>query len=97
MQGEHWHSLCMHSGTKHCDTDRARVYGAHQNTLLYMIQVGLSAWCLYRYRLTGIFKYGIYASMVIDGGCSLMVIANEYLVCYPLSVGAVFIDNSFSI
>lgn len=58
----------------------SRIYipAAHLNTMLYMVQAGLSGWCLTHHRLDSYYCHGIRALMVIDAGCSVVVIANAY-------------------
>ncbi len=54
--------------------------GSHLNMFLYTGELALTFWYLRNSKTIPIYKYGIYASIVIDGLGSLFVIANVYVV-----------------
>ncbi|KAF8914742.1 hypothetical protein CPB85DRAFT_1433484 [Mucidula mucida] len=59
--------------------------GSHLNMFLYTGELALTFWYLRNSKTIPIYKYGIYASIVIDGLGSLFVIANVYVYMIALS------------
>ncbi len=60
--------------------NRAPLLGSHFNVFLYTSELAMTYWYIRNFKTLPMYKYGIYASVVIDGLASLFVIANVYLV-----------------
>ncbi|KAF8914741.1 hypothetical protein CPB85DRAFT_480635 [Mucidula mucida] len=63
----------------------APLLGSHFNVFLYTSELAMTYWYIRNFKTLPMYKYGIYASVVIDGLASLFVIANVYLYLIAMS------------